>query len=62
MRKEYDFSKAQRGKFYRKGAQLRFPIYLDLPLQKRLQNIASKNHEQLREVVQRLLKKELHIN
>ncbi len=29
MKREYDFSKAVRGKFYRKGAELRLPIYLD---------------------------------
>ena len=59
MREEYDFSKAQRGKFYRKGALLRLPIYLDTRLQNRLQRLAQRNHEQLRELVQRLLKKEV---
>ncbi len=29
MKDEYDFSNAQRGKFYRKGAVLNLPIYLD---------------------------------
>jgi hypothetical protein len=29
MRKEYDFSKGERGKFYRKDAQHNLPIYLD---------------------------------
>lgn len=28
MRREYDFSKAQRGKFYQKGAKLRLPKIL----------------------------------
>ena len=61
MKKEYDFSKAERGKFYRKGARLRLPIYLDANLQNRLQRIAQKNHEQLTQTVQRLLKKEVHL-
>ena len=60
MKKEYDFSNAERGKFYREGACLRLPIYLDIPLQNRLQRMAQKNHEQLREIVHRLLKKEIH--
>ena len=59
MRREYDFSKGVRGKFYRKGARLRLPIYLDVNLQNRLQHIAYRNHEQLVETVQRLLKKEV---
>ncbi len=29
MKKEYDFSKGVRGKFYHKDAKLRLPIYLD---------------------------------
>ncbi len=61
MRKEYDFSKAQRGKFYHKGAVLRLPIYLDAQLQNRLQRLAQRNHEQLRELVHRLLKKEVRL-
>src|SRR6266480_2701212 len=40
MKREYDFSKAVRGKFYRKGAELRLPIYLDPKLQSKLEHIA----------------------
>ena len=29
MKKEYDFSKGTRGKFYRKNVRLNLPIYLD---------------------------------
>jgi uncharacterized protein (DUF4415 family) len=29
MRDEYDFSKGERGKFYRENATVSFPIYLD---------------------------------
>lgn len=29
MKAEYDFSKAERGKFYHPGAMFSFPIYLD---------------------------------
>ena len=42
MKRHYDFSKAERGKFYRKGARVRLPIYLDGQLQKRLERIAQK--------------------
>ncbi len=59
MRKEYDFSRAVRGKFFHKEALLRLPIYLDRHLQNRLQRIAQRNHEQLRELIHRLLKKEV---
>jgi hypothetical protein len=29
MKKEYDFSKGERGKFYRAGAKLNLPVYLE---------------------------------
>ncbi len=29
MRREYDFSKGERGKFYRPGIQLNLPVYLE---------------------------------
>ena len=60
MKKEYDFSKGVRGKFYHKGAQLRLPIYLDRNLQHRLEKLAEKKHEQLGKMVNRLLRKEAH--
>jgi hypothetical protein len=33
MRPEYDFSKGERGKFFRSDAQLRLPIYLNADVQ-----------------------------
>jgi hypothetical protein len=38
MKRECDFAKAARGKFYRKGAELRLPIYLDSASQRRRAN------------------------
>lgn len=29
MKREYDFSKGERGKFFREGARLNLPVYLD---------------------------------
>ena len=29
MKKEYDFSKGVRGRFYRKGTRLNIPVYLE---------------------------------
>jgi len=33
MKRDYDFSKGERGKFYRKNAEIRLPIYLDAKVQ-----------------------------
>ncbi len=59
MKREYDFSKGVRGKFYRKGAQLRLPIYLDAKLQRQLERLARKKGKEIGEMVNQLVKKEL---
>ena len=59
MKREYDFSKAVRGKFYRKGAELRLPIYLNAKLQSRLERIAKKKGKDIGEMVNHLVKKEI---
>ena len=61
MRREYDFSHAVRGKFYRKGAELRLPIYLDTKLQSQLEQLAQRKGKELGEVVNQLVKKELEL-
>jgi cytidylate kinase len=59
MRREYDFSKGVRGKFYRKGAELRLPIYLDAKLQSKLQRIARRKGKDVGEMVNQLLRKDI---
>ena len=61
MKSHYDFSKAERGKFYHKGARLRLPIYLDGQLQKRLERIAQKKGRDLGDVVSDLLTKDVEL-
>jgi cytidylate kinase len=59
MKREYDFSKGVRGKFYRKGAELRLPIYLDAKLQRKLERLAQKKGKDVSEVVNQLLQKDV---
>jgi cytidylate kinase len=59
MRREYDFSKAVRGKFYRRGAELRLPIYLDPKLQTKLERLARKKGKDVSEMVNQLLRKDV---
>ena len=59
MKREYDFSKATRGKFYRKNAELCVPIYLDAKLQIQLERIAAKNGKDIGDMVNRLVRKEI---
>lgn len=59
MKREYDFSKAVQGKFYRKGADLRLPIYLYRKLRSKLEGLARKKGKDVGEIVNQLLKKEV---
>ena len=61
MKREYDFSRAVRGKFYRKGAELRLPIYLDAKLQEQLERLAEKNGKDVGEMVNHLVRKEVEL-
>jgi hypothetical protein len=58
MKKEYDFSKAERGKFYRPGASFNLPVYLEPPVQAWLTEVARKKGVEVNTLVNRLLKKE----
>jgi hypothetical protein len=43
MKKEYDFSKGERGKFYRPGIQLNLPVYLEPDLREYFPDAESVN-------------------
>ena len=59
MKKEYDFSKGERGKFCRSGSKLNLPVYLDPEVGDRLAKAAKKRGEDLGVLVNRLLKREI---
>jgi len=61
MKREYDFSKGVRGKFYRKGAELRLPIYLDAKLQKQIERLAEKNGKNVNDLVNQLVQREVEL-
>ena len=61
MEAEYDFSNAERGKFYRPGATLRLPVYLNEELQSYLAAAAERKGISLTDLVNSLLSKEVEI-
>ena len=56
MKKEYDFSRGTRGKFYNAGAQLHLPIYLDSEVQHFVEQIAENQGSDISHVVNQLLR------
>jgi hypothetical protein len=61
MKPEYDFSKGERGKFFRPDAELRLPVYLDADIQAWLSERAAQKGIPLGEMVNTLLKQEIQI-
>jgi predicted DNA-binding protein len=61
MKKEYDFSKAARGRFFKKRAKLRLPIYLDAKLQNQVQELASRTGRDVGDIVNRIVEKEVRL-
>ena len=61
MKKEYDFSKGERGKFYRPGATLSLPVYLDPEVLAFVQRIARKRKSDVSSVVNHLLRSDMRL-
>lgn len=59
MKKKYDFSKAQRGKFYRPGAKFNVPVYLDDEVREFVSQIAEKKNTDVGRVVNDILRSDM---
>jgi hypothetical protein len=61
MKKEYDFSKGERGKFYRPEMKLNIPIYLEEEVSVFIEKIASKRGIDRSSVVNDLLRGDIKL-
>lgn len=61
MQNEYDFSNAQRGKFFRKDAMLELPIYLDPQVRDYLAARAKDKGIEVNQLVNELLKRDIEL-
>jgi uncharacterized DUF497 family protein len=61
MRNEYDFSNAERGKFYRKDAMLELPIYLDPKVREYLAARAKAKGIEVDQLVNEMLRKDIEL-
>jgi hypothetical protein len=56
MKKEYDFSKGVRGKFYRPNVRLNLPIYLDDDIAEFVEKYAKKKKVDAQTIVNEMLR------
>jgi hypothetical protein len=61
MRKEYDFSNGVRGKFYRKGAKLNLPVYLDKEVLAFVKRIADNKKTDVSSIVNELIRTDMQL-
>ena len=61
MEEQYDFSKAERGKFHRPGAKLNLPVYLDEEVLEFVARIAESKQADVSQVVNDLLRSDMDL-
>ncbi len=61
MKEEYDFSKGERGKFFRNNVKLNLPVYLDDEVMAFVEKVAKKNNQDISSVVNQLLRSGMQI-
>jgi hypothetical protein len=61
MRKEYDFSKGVRGKYYKPDIKINLPVYLDSEVLDFVQKIAKKRKTDISSVVNNLIKNDIQL-
>jgi len=61
MKKEYDFSKGERGKFYRPDAELHLPIYIEPDMMEALRKLSKKKGVDVSTIVNEWIKKDISI-
>ena len=61
MKKEYDFSKGERGKFYHGDAQLNFPVYLEPEVAEFIYKYAKKKNVDTETIVNEWLRNNIAV-
>jgi len=61
MKKEYDFSKGERGKFFQPNVTLNIPVYLEPENQAFVEQLAKKKKLDISRVVNELIKGDIQL-
>ena len=61
MKNEYDFSKGERGKFYKPEVKFNLPIYLEPEILSFVESIAKKSDLDISTVVNNLIKNDMQL-
>jgi hypothetical protein len=61
MKAEYDFSKGERGKFYRPGTTLNLPVYLDPDVDTFMRQVSLKTGKDVEKLVNEWLRSSIKL-
>ncbi len=61
MKEEYDFSEGERGKFYRPGAKLNLPVYLDDDILAYINERAASKGVEVNALINEMLRKDIDL-
>lgn len=61
MQPEYDFSKGERGKFYRPDAVFRVPVYLDPDIDRFIRELAERTSQDTDTLINDWLRTNIHL-
>jgi predicted HicB family RNase H-like nuclease len=61
MKREYDFSKGERGKFYRQDATFNVPVYLDKDVLTYLSEKAASKGVEVNQLINDILRKDIDL-
>jgi len=61
MKQEYDFSKGERGKFFRENAKLNLPVYPDEEVRSYLQERAETKGVEIAKLVKKMLRQDIKL-
>lgn len=61
MKKEYDFSKGERGKFYHPDAEFNIPIYLEPEIADYIKQVANKKDTDINNIVNDWLRRNIEL-
>jgi hypothetical protein len=62
MKKEYDFSKGERGKFFHKDIKINLPVYLEDEIFEFVDKIAKRKNIDISTIVNQLLRNDLSLS
>ena len=61
MKDEYDFSKGERGRFFRQDTELHLPVYLDHDIESWFEERAKAKGIDIQQLVNQLLRKDISL-